>query len=165
MRTLIVVRHGKSDWASDEPDRERPLAKCGHRRMPESAAWIAAHHPDVDLAVVSPAVRAQQTWEIVADALASTSSTTEAGSTTSTEVLTDERVYAAYGRELAGIVRSLPASATTVALVGHNPGLEELVADLTGASIELPTSAVAVIGFDDGWTGAGRLVASGRPPE
>lgn len=156
MRTLIVVRHGKSDWAGDEPDRERPLARRGHRQMPESATWIATHHPAIDLAVVSPAVRAQQTWEHVASALAAP-----------VTVTTDEQVYAAYGRELVGLVRALPEAATTVALVGHNPGLEELVSDLTGASIEMTTSAVAVIELD-AWAVAGdgtaRLVAHGRPP-
>lgn len=159
MHTLIVVRHGKSDWAGDEPDRERPLARRGLRQMPETAAWVAAHHPDVDLAVVSPAVRAQQTWQIVADALVSTSSTGEAP-----EVRTDERVYAAWGRDLVDLVRELPAAAATVVLVGHNPGLEELVAELTGEGVELPTSAVAVLGFDAGWQGDARVLASGRPP-
>ncbi len=154
MRTLIVVRHGKSDWAGDEPDLERPLARRGHRQMPESAAWVAAHHPVVDLAVVSPATRAQQTWEYVAEALGSSAPATT----------TDERVYAAYGRALVGLVRALPPAATTVALVGHNPGLEELVSDLTGASVEMPTSAVAVVEFDGGWDGTARLTTHGRPP-
>lgn len=154
MRTLIVVRHGKSDWAGDEPDLDRPLARRGHRQMPESAVWIASHHPVVDLAVVSPATRAQQTWAYVAEALG----TSAPGATT------DERVYAAYGRELVALVRALPATATTAALVGHNPGLEELVSDLTGASVEMPTSAVAVVEFDRDWSSSARLVAHGRPP-
>ncbi|HSX65982.1 SixA phosphatase family protein [Nocardioides sp.] len=153
MRSLVVVRHAKSDWAGDEPDRERPLARRGLRQAPESAAWIAAHHPAVDLALVSPARRAQQTWAIVAEALP-----------TVPEVATDERVYAAWGRDLVALVRVLPEAASTVVLVGHNPGLEELVADLTGAGIELPTSAVAVVEFEEGWGGPARLAAHGRPP-
>ncbi|TCJ29866.1 SixA phosphatase family protein [Nocardioides jejuensis] len=153
MRTLIVVRHGKSDWAGDEPDLERPLAKRGLRQMPESAAWIAERHPVIDLAVVSPALRAQQTWQILADSLDSVP-----------EVRTDDRVYAAWGRDLVAVVHALPEAATTVALVGHNPALEELVAELTGDSVELPTSAVAVLEFDGGWTSRARVVASGRPP-
>lgn len=153
MRTLIVVRHGKSDWAGDEPDRERPLAKRGLRQVPASAGWIAAHHPGVDLAVVSPARRAQQTWELVADALPEVP-----------EVRTEDRVYAAWGRDLAALVRALPEAASTVALVGHNPGLEELIAELTGEGIELPTSAVAVITFAGDWSGAAHLETHGRPP-
>ena len=158
MRTLVVVRHAKSDWSGDEPDHDRPLAKRGLRQMPASAAWIAEHQPDVDLAVVSSARRARQTWEIVADALAST------GSAGGPEVVTTERVYAAWGRDLADLVRALPDAASTVVLVGHNPGLEELVADLTGVGVELPTSAVAVVVFADTWTGPARLVTHGRPP-
>lgn len=155
MRSLVVVRHAKSDWSGDEPDRDRPLARRGLRQMPESAAWIAAHHPDVDLAVVSPARRAQQTWEIVAEALAPDAAP---------EMVTDERVYAASGPELLALVRALPEAATTVVLVGHNPGLEELVADLTGAGVELPTSAVAVVEVDGTWSGPARLASHGRPP-
>lgn len=153
MRTLIVVRHGKSDWSGDEPDRERPLARRGLREVPETAAWIAAHHPLIDLAVVSPARRAQQTWQLVAEALPA-----------EPEVVTDERVYAAWGRDLADLVRALPGAAACVVLVGHNPGLEELVAELTGEGVELPTSAAAVIAVDGDWSGPARLQAHGRPP-
>lgn len=159
MRTLVVVRHAKSDWSGDEPDISRPLAKRGLRQMPASAAWIAAHHPEVDLAVVSPARRAQQTWEIVAEALVSTSPGGD-----QPELVTDERVYAAWGRDLAGLVRALPEAASTVVLVGHNPGLEELVAELAGVGVELPTSAVVVLGFDGDWRAPAHLVSHGRPP-
>jgi len=154
-RTLVLIRHAKSDWSGDEDDYDRPLAKRGRRQAPESGAWIAANL-SLDLAVVSPAARAQITWELVAAELAE-----------EPEVRLDERVYAAWGRELLAVVRELPDSATTVALVGHNPGLEDLLAELIGEWVPMPTSAVAVVDLEGPWSWAGPgavLRTAGRPP-
>lgn len=153
MKTLIVVRHGKSDWAGSEPDRDRPVGKRGRRQAPESGVWIAAHHPTIDLAVVSPAVRATTTWDLIAAELA-----------TPPPVTIDERVYAAWDHELLAVVRTLPASADTVVLVGHNPGVEAVVEALTGTYAPMPTSCVAVIELADWDTATGKLLAHGRPP-
>lgn len=153
MKTLIVVRHGKSDWAGGEPDRDRPVGKRGRRQAPESGAWIAAHHPAIDLAVVSPAVRATTTWDLIAGELA-----------TPPPVTVDERVYAAWDHELLAVVRTLPASADTVVLVGHNPGVEAVVEALTGTIAPMPTSCVAVIELTDWDAASGKLLAHGRPP-
>jgi phosphohistidine phosphatase len=153
VKTLIVVRHAKSDWAGDEPDRERPLGKRGRRQAPESGAWIAEHHPVIDLAVVSPAVRASTTWDLVAAELP-----------TPPPVSVDERVYAAWDHELLAVVRSLSASLSTVALVGHNPGIEAVVEALTGTYAPMPTSCVAVIELADWDAPSGKLLAHGRPP-
>ena len=53
-------------------------------------------------------------------------------------------------------------------LVGHNPGIEDLVSLLTGESIAMPTSALAVIRLTGSWSTAGQasaiLLASGKPP-
>ena len=65
-------------------------------------------------------------------------------------------------------VRELPASVTTVVLVGHNPGVEDLVASLTGRWLPMPTSALAVLDLAGPWSAAGDptavLRAQGRPP-
>lgn len=154
-RTLVLIRHAKSDWSGDEPDHERPLAKRGKRQAPEAGAWIAANLR-LDLAVVSPAARAHATWRLVAGELDE-----------QPDVVFDERVYAASSRALLTIIRELPDSATTVALVGHNPGLEDLVTLLTGEWQPMPTSAIAVIDLEGSWAGAGDgavLRVAGRPP-
>lgn len=154
-RTLVLIRHAKSDWSGDEPDHERPLAKRGKRQAPEAGAWIAANLR-LDLAVVSPAARAHATWRLVAAELAE-----------QPETVFDERVYAASSRTLLAIVRELPDTATTVAIVGHNPGLEDLVTLLTGEWQAMPTSAVAVIDVEGTWADVGEgatLRTAGRPP-
>jgi phosphohistidine phosphatase len=156
-RTLVLLRHAKSDWTHDVADVDRPLAKRGRRQAPEAGRWLAAHLGHIDLAVVSPARRARSTWELVAEELPA-----------ATQVRLDERVYAASADQLLRLVRELPDDRRTVALVGHNPGLEELVADLIGTWTPMPTSAIAVVSLAGGWASAGEtagsLLGSGRPP-
>jgi phosphohistidine phosphatase len=155
VRTLIVLRHAKSDWSGGEPDEERPLAARGRRQAPESGAWLARHLDVPELAVVSPAARARATWELVAAELA-----------VDVPVRVEDKVYAGSLRDLHEVVDSLPSEVGSVVLVGHNPGLEELVEDLTGDWVSMKTSAIAVLNWEGDWTDAGsaRLVTSGRPP-
>ena len=156
-RTLILLRHAKSDWSGDETDVARPLAPRGRRQAPEAGRWLAAHIERVDLAVVSPATRARSTWDLVAAELPVPPPTR-----------IDDRVYAASDPELLAVVRELSDDLQTVVLVGHNPGIEELVSSLTGDQAPMPTSALAVIVVPGPWAGAGRrraaLRACGRPP-
>ena len=156
--TLVLLRHGKSDWSGGEADRDRPLALRGQRQVPEAGRWLATHLHHLDLAVVSPARRALSTWELVAPELVEPP-----------EVRVDDRLYAATDRELLEVVRGLPEDASAVVVVGHNPGLEELIVLLTGEALEMPTSALAVIAVPGPWTAAGpessTLTTSGRPPE
>lgn len=156
-RTLILIRHAKSDWSGGEADIARPLAKRGRRQAPDAGRWLNAHIDAIDLVVVSPAERTRSTWQLVSaelDALPRSR--------------VDDRVYAASGTELLAVVRELPDDLHTVVLVGHNPGIEELVSRLTGESAAMPTSAIAVIAVPGSWSAAGdvraRLTASGRPP-
>lgn len=152
----MLIRHAKSDWSGEEPDDRRPLAPRGRRQAPETGAWIAAH-VSLDLAVVSPALRARATWDLVAAELPVVP-----------PVVVDDRVYAAWGRDLLEVVRGLPDDAGAVALVGHNPGLEDLAEHLTGRAVWMPTSSVAVLDLPGAWVDAGpgaSLRASGRPPE
>jgi phosphohistidine phosphatase len=152
--TLVLIRHAKSDWSSTGSDRRRPLAPRGRRQAPESGRWIAANLT-IDHAVVSPANRAHSTWDLVAAELDAAPSVT-----------VDERAYTFDGRELLTIVRDLPDVWKTVALVGHNPAMEELVGSLTGTWVAMPTSCVAVIDLPGSWANAanGTLRAHGRPP-
>ncbi|WP_198411645.1 MULTISPECIES: histidine phosphatase family protein [Cryobacterium] len=154
-RTLILLRHAKSDWQGRQGDLDRPLAARGLRQAPQAGERLARLVSRIDLAVVSPAARARATWELVAAELPAVPPSR-----------IDDRVYAATGGELLDVVRALPDEAHAVVLVGHNPGFEELVARLTRMSVALPTSALAVIVWDGSWASAGQseaaLLASGR---
>ena len=157
MRTLILLRHGKSDWSGGEPDDLRPLARRGRRQVPEVGRWLAESIGDIDLAVVSPAERARETWRLAAAELA-----------VPPPVRVEDRVYAGSAGSLLAVVRELPDAVATVVLVGHNPGVEDLLASLTGDWLPMPTSAVAVIDLPGPWSAAGEptavLRAQGRPP-
>ena len=157
MRTLVVLRHAKSDWSGGEPDMLRPLGKRGLHQAPVAGQWLAATLDRIDLAVVSPAQRALATWDLASADLPSRP-----------RLVIEDRMYAASGRQLLEVVRGLPDEEGTVALVGHNPGLEELVELLTGEWVPMPTSALALVELTGPWAAAGpasgTLRASGRPP-
>jgi phosphohistidine phosphatase len=153
VKTLVVVRHGKSDWTTGVPDRERPLNARGKRQAVEAGLWLVEHVPAIDRVVVSPAERARATWALIAPQFDS-----------QPETVIDERMY---GGRLPHVVAELPDFADTAALIGHNPDLEELIEQLTGDLVEMPTSCVAVLKWPGSWVagvGAASLVAHGRPP-
>jgi phosphohistidine phosphatase len=155
--TLILLRHGKSDWSGGVPDHLRPLAKRGRRQAPEAGRWLADNVGVIDLAVVSPAERTRETWRLAASELA-----------VPPPVREDDRVYGGSARSLLGVVQELAGEVATVVLVGHNPGVEDLVASLTGRRVSMPTSALAVIELSGPWSAAAdtaaELRAQGRPP-
>jgi phosphohistidine phosphatase len=157
-RTLLVLRHAKSDWSGGEADIDRTLNPRGQRQATEVGGWLAEEFPGIDLTVVSPATRARDTWARVSAELCS-----------GPEVRVDERAYAASVADLLDIVRELPTDARTVLLVAHNPGLEDLVSSLTGEDTVLSTAALAVLAFTGTWAEAApssaTLRATGRPPE
>ena len=112
-----------------------------------------------DLVISSDAVRARLTAEAVVEAAR------YAG-----EILLDPRLYMASPADIFSLLRTVQESAETVMIVGHNPGLEELVARLTGERQDLPTAALAQIVLAiDQWRdlklSTGTLLGHWRPKE
>lgn len=134
MKTLTLMRHAKSSWAHPElADFDRPLNPRGLRDAPFMAAWIAAQPDPPDRLLGSPARRARETLIPVAEALGRAPA----------EIVWDRSLYAADARTLLEALRRQPDSAQHLLLVGHNPGLTQLAAALTGEALEeLPTAAV-----------------------
>jgi phosphohistidine phosphatase len=134
MKTLILVRHAKSDWSdSSQDDFARPLNRRGERDAPVMAERLAKLHLAVDAVWSSPAVRALATAEIIARRL-------------EVPLQTDPLVYEASARRLFEIVGALDDRQQAVVLVGHNPGLSGLLQALIGGPTpELPTAAIAVV--------------------
>ena len=113
-----------------------------------------------DVVISSDAVRARLTAEAVVEAAR------YAG-----EILLDQRLYVASPADILSLLRTVGEKAETVMIVGHNPGLEELVAQLTGDWQDLPTAALAQIILPiDKWrdlrlSTRGTLVRHWRPKE
>lgn len=144
MSLLVVLRHAKSAWPDGVPDAQRPLTARGRRDAPAAGRWLREHVGELAAAACSPAVRAQQTWRLVAAEL-----------DPAPAVALDDRIYAADPAALLAVVRDLPAGASTAAVVGHNPGLEDLVALLGGTAVPMRTAALAVLRWPGGWDRAG----------
>jgi phosphohistidine phosphatase len=160
MKTLLMLRHAKSSWDdSSLDDHERPLNGRGERDAPRMGALIRKQRLLPDLVISSDAARARTTAAAMAAAAGYTG-----------ETLLDARLYHASVGEILSVLRSVPrAAANRVMIVGHNPGLEELVAQLTGQREAFPTAALAQITLPiDGWSELdsstrGTLVGLWRP--
>lgn len=157
MSTLVLLRHGKSDWSGDEPDHLRPLARRGRRQAPDAGRWLADNLGSIDLAIVSPATRTRETWRLAAAELEAAPPVRE-----------DERVYGGSAGSLIDVLREVSEDVATLVLVGHNPGIEDLAVILTDRSLPMPTSALVVIDLPGPWSDladtAVELRAHGRPP-
>lgn len=149
MHRLVLLRHAKSAYPLGVNDHDRPLADRGRRDAPAAGEWIASNVGQVDQVLVSSAVRAQQTWSLASPAVLVTG-----------RVATEPAIYEATSEELAAIVGSLPDAATTIMLVGHNPGLEHLAARLAvdgdpdalgRMAVKYPTSGIAVLDAQGTW--------------
>ncbi len=146
MKTLLLLRHGKSSW--DDPDlndHERPLAPRGIRAATEMGQYLKSLNLGLDLILCSSARRAVETLELVRGVIG-------------TEVAVErERGLYLCGRiTLLERLRDLPAGVDTAMLVGHNPDLHELALLLTGTGETLalqklrekfPTAACATLQF------------------
>ncbi len=145
MRRLILLRHAKSDWPDGVPDHERPLAKRGRRTAPLMGTYLVKQGLLPDLALISTARRAIETWELASAACGRTIAWKE-----------EPRLYDAAATTLLDIVREAPRRIGTLLIVGHNPGLEEFAGILIGKGPEpalsalhqkFPTAGLAVIDF------------------
>lgn len=164
-RELLILRHAKSDWsAGDLTDFERPLAKRGKRDAPRVGEWLYREGLVPDLVVSSPAERAKQTAFCVCKSM----------DFKKKKIQWDRDIYAAGVPDLLGVLSRCPAKATTVLLVGHNPGLEELLRFLAGDEVEippdgklLPTATLARLEMPTDWDdlepGCAQLVGVTRP--
>ena len=160
MKTLYLLRHAKSSWKDATlQDFDRPLNGRGKDSAPLVGRVMRKRKLKVDLVLSSPAARARQTAALVKES---------AG--LSAETLYDERIYEADAARLLEVVSQAAEPADALVLVGHNPGIEELLTFLTGEERRMPTAALACITLDvEKWgkvrARAGRLEWLVRPKE
>jgi phosphohistidine phosphatase len=147
MRRLILFRHAKSAWPQGVPDNERPLAERGRLAAPLMGAYIARHGLIPDLALVSPAMRTEQTWQFA---------TADWPKVPRVEV--EPAIYEAHAERLLRVVKDQEKAVKSLMLVGHNPGLADLMTMLVTRNQrgelpdKYPTAGLAVIDLPvDAW--------------
>ena len=168
MKTLGLFRHAKSDWHDPRArDFDRPLNDRGRRGAAVMGQHIRDHGLRWDRVIASPAIRCAETIEIACEA-----------SGKPVAVNWDRRIYLASSATLADLLREQDGDPAAILMVGHNPGLEDLIFDLVpddGSSplrdiveAKFPTAAYAVLELDiDRWADlsdrCARLVHLTRP--
>jgi len=163
---LMLLRHGKSDWSTAAADFERPLTKRGKRDAKRVGAWLFQGNAAPDYMFTSPARRAWGTARRAVKSMEMNKST----------IVRDERIYAAGVSDLLAVLRECPDRVRRVMLVGHNPGLEDLVEYLADEVIEvpadgklMPTATLARLSMACGWSeldaGCARLISITRPSD
>mgnify|MGYP000847564077 FL=1 len=156
-KTLLVLRHGKSDWTTGHEDFHRPLVSRGEVGSRKMGAWIKHEKLLPDAVLSSPAERARATTVAACKTMGLSLN----------KVRWDERLYAAPVEDLLAALAECPKNVHRVMLVGHNPGLEELVEYLAAGGFTvpddgkvLPTSALARLEMVEDWQNLGRGCAS-----
>ncbi|WP_271216225.1 SixA phosphatase family protein [Streptosporangium carneum] len=153
-RTLIVLRHAKAAHTPGLADRERPLTERGRRDARRIGETLTGLDLRPDLVLCSPSIRTRQTAELALPGA---------------DITFEPAIYEAYPDELLTLVRRSDPEVRTLILVGHNPGVHELVQDLTTREGDpgFPPGAFAVIETDAEWAelDAGRGVVRWSPKE
>jgi phosphohistidine phosphatase len=166
MRRLMLLRHAKTEHdAPSGRDRDRRLDHRGRNDAAEIGGWIGRHPPFPDLVLVSPAIRAHQTWEVAWEAMKDQAPQPQV-----------ELLPELYGAAPSQLLQTIRTESTTdpqrLMVIGHNPGMHELALALGGSgdsagrkalADNLPTSGLAIFDFAvDDWADVafrrGRLV-------
>ncbi|MER5887650.1 histidine phosphatase family protein [Streptomyces sp. NPDC001941] len=160
LRRLVAVRHAKAVRRAGIEDPVRPLTANGRKDAEALGRWLYGGNWLPDLVLCSPARRAHETWELIASRLGSPP-----------PVVDERRVYRAGPAELLALTRQVPPHVGTLAVVGHNPGVRELVLALAGdgeggalrrVRAAVPTASAAVLTWRGDWEmlGAGSTLLS-----
>lgn len=146
-RTLLLMRHAKSDYPEGVADHDRPLAPRGIREAGLAGDWLRAHVPAIDAVLCSTATRARQTL---------------ARTEVDAPVRYSERLYGAVPGTMIEEINHTADDVSTLLVVGHEPTTSELALILAdddrtdplvveGISAKFPTSAIAVLSVTGAW--------------
>jgi phosphohistidine phosphatase len=135
---LYLLRHAKSSWKDERlDDHDRPLAPRGKRASKAIGRYLRDHDIEPELVLCSSAKRARQTLERLGPA--------------GVDARIEPELYAAGAHDLLERLRTVPDDVTSVMLIGHNPGMQQLAFLLGGLDDKFPTAALAT--FDcDAWS-------------
>jgi len=142
------MRHGKSDWSKPVPDYLRPIKKRGFLESGKIGSWLQDQGLVPQLIISSPAQRARETAETLAQQM----------NYSIEKISWNESVYMADVSELLDAIATTPEECRRLMIVGHNPGLEDLLfylteeIDIPEDGKVMPTATVAVLETDLDWS-------------
>lgn len=132
MKTLLLMRHGKSSWKDEKlSDHERPLKKRGRKDAKRMAKVLLSNDLNPDLILSSSAARAKETAEIIVDTL-----------DFKDKIVFSDDLYMGEPQDFIDILQTLRDDYNTVLIVGHNPGLEAYLQIVDGEIEALPTAGL-----------------------
>ena len=144
MRTLLLLRHAKSSWDTPElDDHARPLNLRGVRAAQQMAVYLHEEGLQPNLVLCSSACRTQQTLDALRPVLGET-----------VDVHIEDGLYGASSAEILRRLRLVEPAISSVMVIGHNPGLEDLAVELasdgapaalTQLRTKFPTAALAIL--------------------
>jgi phosphohistidine phosphatase len=147
-REIFLLRHSKSDWDSHRSDHERPLNKRGQQNAKRIARWLKEKYLYPSLVLCSTAVRTRQTLAPIVETL----------ELSHDRIKYLDELYLAELNTLLSILRNIESAESSVMLVGHNPGMEELVSALASTDVPLsnngklmPTTCLVHFKVPDDW--------------
>lgn len=147
-RTLLLMRHAKSDYPLGVVDHDRPLARRGVREAGLAGDWLRANLPPIDGVLCSTATRARQT-------LANTG--------IDAPVRYADRLYDAAAGTMIAEINTVGDDVTTLLVVGHEPTISAVALGLAGSDgtdssaaericAKFPTSAIAALSVPCAWS-------------
>jgi phosphohistidine phosphatase len=140
MKKLLLIRHAKATHESGYVDFDRPLKQSGMQDSVLMATLLKGQLQIPEIIITSPALRTKTTAEIFANHFKLPAPDE------------DKRIYEASESTWVKVINSLPDEYDFIGIVGHNPGISQILYYLTSQLKEMPTCAVAVITFEnDTW--------------
>lgn len=142
MKTLILVRHAKSDWTNSLKDHDRPLNDRGLKTAPEMGQRLANRNVSPDIIVSSSANRAHTTACLIANELHYEKD----------GIRIEPNLYASSAQTWLSVITQLPDNKNCAILFGHNPEITSVVSKLTEEYHEMATCTVAQLSYQiDSW--------------
>lgn len=133
MIRMILMRHAKSSWEDDVADFDRPLNGRGLRDAPRIAAELSDRGWYPDVVVHSAALRTTQTWEMMASHFPEVR-----------QVVSAKSLYHGSPSDIRQVAEALPADCGTCLIIGHNPGWELAVHQLSSQNVRMTTANAAL---------------------
>ncbi|MGY0505676.1 SixA phosphatase family protein [Luteimonas sp. e5] len=156
---LLLLRHAEAEMAlPGQADAERALSAHGRAQAVQAGHWLRDEQPSPDLLLCSPALRTRQTLDGVA-----------AAGCRLPPARFEPAIYEASLGQLLGVIedaRAAHVQARRLWLIGHNPGLEQLLAHFAADARlrPMPVAAIAVLDFGHAVAAGGGRLAAWRVP-